>query len=94
MKRVLITILGILNMIAAGSLVLWDYFWFSDEGASVPDAFTWGLPLLIAAIVALTCGIFTLNRKTKGWAVSGLVVAGAAWIYCLILLWFTSGTMS
>lgn len=85
--------LGILNLIACVSLVVVHYtFWFLEWGA--PDAFTWGLPLLIAAALALICGIFTLKRKNWGWAISGLIVAGAAWIYFLILSWLASWTMA
>lgn len=88
MKRVWIKILGILNIIACGSLVLYNYVWFSERGASPSNAFTWGLPVLVAAILALICGIYTLKRKSWGRAVTGLIVAGVAWIYCLILAWW------
>jgi hypothetical protein len=86
--------LGILNLIACGSLALYNYVWFSERGASASNAFTWGMPLLLAAILALICGIYTLKGKSWGWAVSGLIVAGAVWIYCLILAWIVSWTMA
>jgi hypothetical protein len=93
MKRQWITTLGILNIIASGSLAVRYYFgWFLEWGA--PDAFTWGLPILIAAVVALICGIFTLYKKSWGWAVAGLIITGAAWIYYLILSWLVSWTMA
>ena len=89
--RILRLALGILNLIACVSLV-WYYSVWLLESAS--DAFTWGLPILIAAIFALICGIFTLKGKSWGWAVSGLVVAGAVGIFLLILAWFLSWTMA
>jgi hypothetical protein len=86
--------LGVLNLIACGSLVFYNYVWFSERGASASNAFTWGLPVLIVAILALICGIFTLKRKSWGWAVSGLIAAVAAGIYCWILAWIISWTMA
>jgi hypothetical protein len=88
MKKVWIVILGVLNILACGSLLLYDYVWFSEKGASLSTAFTGGLPVLIAAALALTGGIYALKRKSWKWAVSGLVVAGAAWMYCLTLAWW------
>lgn len=91
MKRAWIKILGILNIIVGGSLVLYYCVWLLE---SVSDAFTWGLPILMAAILALICGIFSLKRGRGEWAVAGLVVAGAVGIYLLILAWFVSWAMA
>ena len=78
------------NFIACGSLVVLHNLidWYKSA------AFTWGLPLIVAAIIALVGGIFTLKRSSLGWAVIGLVTAVAAGIYLLILLWASSWTMS
>lgn len=88
--KILRIVLGILNILACGSLVVVHSL--TDWYAS--NAFTWGLPLLIAAALALICGIFTLKRKGWGWTITGLIVAGAAWIYYLILLWIVSWSMA
>jgi len=56
--------------------------WVLDWGAA--DAFTWGLPVLITAILALICGVLTLKRmkgKSWEWAVVGLFLAGAGSVY-------------
>jgi phosphatidylserine synthase len=90
--RILRLALGILNIIACGSLVGLHYFGWFLESAS--DAFTWGLPILIAAALALICGIFTLKKTSWRWAVTGFFFAGAGWIYFLILSWLGSWTMS
>ena len=89
MKRVWIVTLGILNIVACVSLVIVHSLldWYAYY------AFTWGLPLLVAAIVALICGVFTLKRKSWAWAFTGLMIAGAAGIYVWILLWLYSWTM-
>jgi hypothetical protein len=87
--------LGIFDIAAGGSLLLYDYVWFSEKGASLSAAFTWGLPVVIAAALALTGGICTLKKKSWKWAVTGLVVAGAAWIYCLVLAcWISYWSMA
>jgi hypothetical protein len=91
MRRVWITVLGILNLIAFGSLTTYYIVWLL---ASASDAFTWGLPVLVAAVVALICGIFTLKRKSWGWAVAGLFTACVLGIYLLALTWFLSWTMA
>jgi hypothetical protein len=90
MKEDLIIILGILDIVACVSLVIVhsSLDWYAYY------AFTWGLPLLVAAIVALICGIFTLKRKSQAWAFTGLMIAGAAGIYFLILSWVVSWTMA
>jgi hypothetical protein len=93
MRREWIIVLGILDLIACVLLVVMHYnFWFLEWGAR--DAFTWGLPVLIAAIVALICGIFTLKMESGAWAFTGLVIAGAAGIYFWILSWVVSWTMT
>jgi hypothetical protein len=79
--------LGILNLIAYGSLVWYDYVWLLG---STSDAFTWGLPIFVAAIMALICGIFTLKGKGWVWAFAGSTFAVVGWIYfCMISLMFS-----
>lgn len=89
MKRVWITILGVLNIIACGLLVGLHISidWYNSA------AFTWGLPIIIAAILALFCGIYTLKRKRLRWAVTGLFIAGAVYVYYLTLSWILSWSM-
>ena len=86
MKRVWVIILGILNIVAGVSLVI-VHSWLDWHAYY---AFTWGLPLLIAAIVSLICGIFTLKRKSWRWAVTGFLFTGAGWIYFGILKYISS----
>jgi hypothetical protein len=64
----------------------------TDWNAS--NAFTWGLPLLIAAALALIGGIYTLIKKKWGWTITGLVAAGVVWIYFLFLSWVVSWQMA
>jgi hypothetical protein len=85
--------LGILDIAAGGSLVAVYYiFWFLEWG--VPDAFTWGLPALVAAALALIGGIYTLVKKGWGWTITGLVATAVGWIYFLFLSWVVSWTMA
>jgi phosphatidylserine synthase len=93
MKRVWITILGILNIIASGLLAAVYYCGFDLYTGVTQDAFTWGLPMPIAAILALICGIFTLKRKSWRWAVTGLIVAGAALLYIWIQVYLRFGNL-
>jgi hypothetical protein len=93
MKKVWITILGIINIILGSStLGLRCYGWISK--GEISGDFIWDLPLLIPAILALICGIFTLKKRSWKWAVAGLVVASVGGIYILILLWILSWTMA
>jgi len=67
------------------------YFYSSDLDWGInKEAFTWGLPLLIAAIFTLIGGIFTVTRKNWRWGVSSLAVAVAvaAFIYLGMVLHF------
>ena len=80
--------LGIFDIVAGGSLVLVHIFWLLCWG--VPEAFTWGLPVLIAAVVALIGGIYTLKRKGWGRTITGLVATCIGWIYFLFLSWVLS----
>ena len=83
MKKYLITILGILNLIVAGSAVIylcagmivdeWDWYW--------------GFPTLIVVIVNLTAGIFALRWRVLGCAFAGLAILGVVIIYFLVLFW-------
>jgi hypothetical protein len=65
------------------------YFYSSDLDSGInKEAFTWGLPLLIAAIFTLIGGIFTVTRKNWRWGVSSLAAAVAAFIYMGMVLHF------
>ena len=89
MKRAWIKILGIFDIIAGGSLVVTHYYEFILRwGAS--DAFTGGLPVFVAAILALICGIYTLKRKNWRWALAGFSFAGAGWVYAFIISFIAS----
>ena len=89
--KILWVVLGILNLLACGLLAFYYSVWLLE---SASDAFTWGLPILIAAIVALIGGIAVLKWKELGCAVAGLIIVGIAGIYLLILAWFGSWTMA
>lgn len=79
-------VLGILNIIACVSLVIAHNLidWHAHY------AFTWGLPILIAALFALIGGILTMIKTSLKWAVLSLCLAGAAGLYISILLWLKS----
>lgn len=65
------------------------YFYSSDLDSGITkEAFTWGLPLLIAAIFTLIGGIFTVTRKNWRWGISSLAAAFAAFIYLGMVLHF------
>lgn len=88
MKRVWITILGVLNIIAFCVLAFWYYLYFRN--GQIYEAFTWGLPELIAALLALSSGILAMKRRSWRWGVTGLVVAVAVFLYIWIFLWLYS----
>ena len=83
--------MGIFNIIAGGLLIVYYWIWLLE---SASDAFTWGLPIFIAAILALICGIFSLKRRKWEWVVAGLFVVGAVGLYLLIMAWILSWTMA
>jgi hypothetical protein len=87
MSKIVIITLGILDILACLSLIVLHICidWYSF------NAFTWGLPLLIAALVALICGIFTLKTKNWKWSSLGLIVASVAWAYILFFFWLFKG---
>lgn len=84
MKRVGIAIFGILDIIACGSLLVLHYYEFILKWGT-SDAFSWGLPIFVAAILALIGGIYSLKKKTWGWGVAGLIFAVAGWVYAFII---------
>jgi len=88
MKRVGILILGIIDIIACVSLLVWHFLFILGWGAL--DAFTWGLPIFVAAITALISGIYTLKRKSWGWAVAGLIFVVAGGAYAFIISYATA----
>jgi hypothetical protein len=91
MSKLWVNIIGILNIIACVSLVIYYIVWLL---ASASDAFTWGLPVLVAAITASICGVFTLKRRSWRWAFTGFLAACVVGIYLLILACFLSWTVA
>jgi hypothetical protein len=91
MRRTVIArvIFSALNLIACISLIIIHSLADWNRAAG----FTWGLPILAAAIFALIAGIFTFRKRNWGWAISGLIIAGVAWIYYGILMLIHSWTM-
>jgi hypothetical protein len=92
MRRVWITVLGILNIVACGSLVGLYYYGCVLEWRK-SALFTWGLPILVAAILTSICIVYTLKKEDWRWAAAGLFLAGAGWSYFLILSWFLRWAM-
>jgi len=86
MKRVWVITLGILNLIACGLLVVL----YCSADWYEPYRFTWGLPMIIAAVVALICGIFTLKRKSWLWGFIGLFFAVLGLVYFGIIIYVSS----
>lgn len=80
--------LGILNLIACISLVV--YGWYSGylyDGM----VFAWGFPVLLCTIATLVCGIWTIKRRQARWGYIGLIAASVAWGYMLFISWLYSG---
>jgi hypothetical protein len=83
MKKSLIITLGILNIVAfISTLILLG----KSIYATYPDlrfeyTLTWGMPFIAIAAYALTIGIRTIKGKHWIWAIIGLILAGAAWLY-------------
>jgi len=85
MKRALIITLAILNFLAFCLLAFVFYKNISSGG--MPNFFIWGLPELIAALLALIGGILTIKRKNWRWGVTGLGIVCALVLYILILIY-------
>jgi hypothetical protein len=83
-KKIWVTVLGILNFIACGSLLVFFYMECYSEWRT-SYTFTWGLPILLAAILAFICGVFTIIKKRWAWVALGFIIAGIGWAYYLIL---------
>jgi hypothetical protein len=83
MKRILA-----FNIVAFLILAALYFYSFDLQWGINKEAFTWGLPLLIAAIFTLIGIIFTVTRKNWRWGVSSLAAAVAAFIYLGMVLHF------
>ena len=94
MKKILITIVGILDLLACASLAVFYYAWILEGGTTLENAHTWGLPVLIGAILNLIAGIYSIKNSKWNWAIFGFTIACLVWTYCLILLWLAQWTMS
>jgi hypothetical protein len=87
--KILGIVLGVLSILACSSLLVLHYYEFILEwGAS--DAFTGALPVFLAALVALICGIFALITKNWKWALTGLIFAAAGWVYAFLISFATA----
>ena len=82
------TILGTLNIILSVFMLLFYIYWVGNERPSIrlEYAITWYLPFIVAAVVALISGIFTLKYHLL-WAIVGPLFSGAALAYYYILMW-------
>ena len=56
-------------------------------------AFTWYLPIILAAIIILICGIFSLKEKSWKLAVAGLYIFGLVAVYSVIIIYIFSWQM-
>ena len=65
-----------------------------SPGQRLEYAFTWYLPFLLAAIMNLICGSFSLRVKSWKLAMAGLYIVGLVGIYLLIMRWILSWTMA
>jgi phosphatidylserine synthase len=90
MNKVWIIILGVLNILAFCLLAVVYYAGYDLHTGGTSGAFTWGLPLPIAAILALICGILAMKRKSWRWGVIGLAAAVAVFLYLWTYLWLLS----
>jgi hypothetical protein len=62
------------------------YFGFDLQWGVTHTALTWGLPLVIASLLALTAGLLALNRKSIRWGIVGLGATVIVFIYYGIIL--------
>jgi len=89
MKKVWIIILGIIDILAFGSLlVLYSYGFILRWGLA--DAFTWGLPVFIALLLTLFFGISSLKMRNWKWALTGIIIAVAGWLYGFCISFYLS----
>ena len=81
-QRVWVTILGILNIVISVALILCYGIRVLEFATGI---FAFLFPVVLAAIVPLVCGIFTLKRRRWEWSIVGLIVSGMVGIYLFIL---------
>jgi hypothetical protein len=93
MKKVWIVILGVLNILAFCLLGFVYYTGFDLHLGGTSGAFTWGLIMPIAALLALSSGILAMKRKSWRWGVIGLAAAIAVFLCIWMLLWLYSKGM-
>jgi hypothetical protein len=84
--------LGILNLIACVCMLVLLLI-MCGWARSALVVFTWGLPFIIAAILALIGGIYSLRGKRLAWAISGLITAVAVGFYFFVIAWIRSWIM-
>ena len=85
MKTKLI-ILIVLNLLASILLFVIYFFRFDIQWGFYAQSLTWGLPILLGAVITLAAGLYTCKTKTFKWAVSGLGAAAIAGIYTAVML--------
>jgi phosphatidylserine synthase len=90
MNKVWIIILGTLNILAFCLLAVVYYAGYDLHTGGTRGAFTWGLSIPIAAILALISGILAIKRKSWRWGVIGLAVAVVIFLSLWAYLWILS----
>ena len=90
MKKVWITVLGILSIIFCVFLIVLYFYFVTFIGwSSSLRGFLWGLPLAAGAILALFGGINTFKGKAWRWRSAGFICAVAGWVYFYIFAWMS-----
>jgi hypothetical protein len=82
-----IVTLLILNVIAFVLLAAFFYFSFDLESGLIKAELSWGIPLILAAIFVLICGVLVWTKNNWKWGIYGLVPAILVSIYMFIILY-------
>jgi hypothetical protein len=85
MKAKLI-ILTSLNLLASLLLFIIYFFRFDIQWGFYAESLTWGLPILLGAVITLAAGLYTWKTKLFKWGLSGLGAAAIAGIYTAVML--------
>ena len=84
--KVKLIILIVLNLAASLLLFIIYLFRFDIQWGLSVQSLTWGLPILLGAVITLAAGLYTWKTKLFKCAFSGLGAAAIAGIYTAVML--------
>ena len=90
MKKTAIVTLGTINLIVGFLLLMYFSVWLAEE---ITSAFTWGLLILIPALLIFILGVYTLIRDNVKFGLCGLVICVVEGFYIFVLSWVLSWCM-